>query len=142
LSATQTSDQLSACLTLTTWAPCFLSSTKSTNRAATTNATKTPQSHSGAMLSMKDLGLVLTNTPRSGRRHPLGGWAFPAVFQPRIDENAAPPMPRCVRGGGPITPLEGKRDCRRARQFLASRRLLACSGGLGVEARAVARRQR
>jgi hypothetical protein len=52
LTATQASDQYRASLTPTSWAPCFLSTTKSTNRATSTKATKTPQSQRGAMVSM------------------------------------------------------------------------------------------
>ena len=52
LASTQTIDQFSASFTPTSWAPCFLSTTKSTNRAASTAATKKIQSQTGAMVSM------------------------------------------------------------------------------------------
>src|SRR5690606_12333040 len=52
LTPTQASDQCSASFTPTSWAPCFLSTTKSTNSAASTKPTNTSHSHRGAMVSM------------------------------------------------------------------------------------------
>jgi len=51
LASTHTSDQFSASLTLTLCAPCFLSTTKSTNSAARTAATKKAHNQAGAMVS-------------------------------------------------------------------------------------------
>ena len=52
LSATQTTDQCSASFTLTLCAPCLRNTTKSTNSATSTDATKKTHSQVGAMVSM------------------------------------------------------------------------------------------
>ena len=55
LKPTQTTDQFSASLTETAWAPCLRRTTKSTYSATSNYATKKIHSQSGAIVSMDTL---------------------------------------------------------------------------------------